>query len=224
MDLDTEVAPSDKGGPTQLVAVKLLKGTLYATRRFNRANEYTIKNSGKKAKKVLVEYPIDGNWTLVEPKDPAEKTRDQYRFAVQAEPGKPATLKVSETRSAVEEVAVTNLDSNTIQIYIQAKEVSDKVKAALAEVIKRKEALAKATADVNELNRRIQVIFDEQGRVRQNMTQVPRDSELFRRYLTKFGEQETEIEKLRGEVQQLIANQAKAQKALDDYLQALDLT
>jgi hypothetical protein len=223
MDLDTEVAPNDAGGPTQLVGVKLVKGTLYTTRRYNREHNYTIKNSGKKAKKVLVEYGIDTSWKLLEPEEPAEKTRGLYRFAVNAEPGKPATLKVNESRTDEEQVAVTNLDHNTILFYINAKEVSPKIKEALQEIIKRKAALAKATQDLNELNRRIQVIFDEQGRVRQNMTQVPKDSELFRRYLTKFGEQETEVEKLRGQVQELIANQAQAQKALNDYLQALDL-
>ena len=47
------------------------------------------KNSGKKAKQLLIEYPIEQPWTLVEPKEPAEKTRAQYRFAVKADPGKP---------------------------------------------------------------------------------------------------------------------------------------
>ena len=55
-----------------------------------------MKSSGKNAKTVLIEYPLDTNWKLIEPKDPTEKTRDVYRFAVTAEPGKPATLKIVE--------------------------------------------------------------------------------------------------------------------------------
>jgi hypothetical protein len=224
MDLDTEVAARSEGKPTQMVGVKLVKGTLYTTRRFNREQTYVIKNSGKNAKKVLVEYPIDTTWTLIEPKEPSEKTRDLYRFAVDAKPGEPANLKIAESRTAEEQVAVTNLDSNTIAFYIQAKEVSQPIKDALQEVVKRKAALNVATQKLNELNRQIQVIFQEQARVRQNMTEVPKDSELFRRYLTKFGEQETEVETLRGQVDKLIAEQAAAQKALDDYLMNLNLT
>ena len=58
-----------------------------------------MKNSGKKAKKVLIEYARDPNWTLVSPKEPAEKTRDKYRFAVDAKPGEPAKLVVDEERT-----------------------------------------------------------------------------------------------------------------------------
>jgi hypothetical protein len=56
--------------------------------------DYTVKNSGKKAKTVLIEYPLDTTWTLVSPKEPAEKARDLYRFAVEAKPGEPARLEI----------------------------------------------------------------------------------------------------------------------------------
>jgi hypothetical protein len=224
MDLDTEVAPRSEGKPTQLVGVKLVKGTLYTTRRFNRENSYVVKNSGQKAKKVLVEYPVDNAWTLSEPAEPAEKTRDLYRFALEAKPGEPANLKIVESRTAEEQVLVTNLDSNTIVFYLNAKEVSQPIKDALQEVVKRKQALGAVTQQLAELNRQINVIFQEQGRVRQNMTEVPKDSELFRRYLTKFGEQEDQVEQLRAQVEKVIAEQAAAQKALDNYLIKLDLT
>jgi hypothetical protein len=224
MDLDTEVAPSDVGGPTQLVGAKLVRGTLFTTRRYQREHHYVVKNGGKKAKKVLIEYPIDTNWTLNTPKEASEKTRDLYRFAVTAEPGKPTTEKVIETRVAEENYVVTNLDDNTIAFYVNAKEVSQKIKDALTEIIKRKAQLGKVAGELNELNRQIEVIFAEQGRVRQNMTQVPKDSELFRRYLTKFGEQENQVEKLREQVQKKIAERDDAQKKLNDYLQSLELT
>ncbi len=223
MDLDTEVAPSDAGGPTQLVAVKLVRGTLFTTRRYQRERNYIVKNGGPKAKKVLIEYPIDTAWTLQQPKEPAEKTRDLYRFAVTAEPGKPATEKVIETRTAEENYLVTNLDDNTIGFYINAKEVSQKIKDALEEIIKKKQQLGRVAGELNELNRQIQVIFAEQERVRQNMTQVPKDSELFRRYLTKFGEQESQVETLRTAVQKKIAERDDAQKKLNDFLQSLEL-
>lgn len=224
MDLDTEVAPSEAGGPTQLVAVKLVRGTLFTTRRYQREHNYIVKNGGKKTKKVLIEYPVDTNWTLAAPQEPAEKTRDLYRFAVTAEPGKPVSEKVLETRTAEENYLVTNLDDGTIGFYINAKEVSQKIKDALAEIIKRKQQLGKVAGELNELNRQIQVIFAEQGRVRQNMTQVPKDSELFRRYLTKFGEQEDQVEKLREAVQKKITERDDAQRKLNDFLQSIELT
>ena len=43
---------------------------------------YTIKNRALKERTVLLEHPIRGDWKLVDPKKPAETTRDLYRFQV----------------------------------------------------------------------------------------------------------------------------------------------
>src|SRR5690606_27235242 len=67
LDLNTEVAPQDKPQTDELTNVKLVKGVLIVSRKYTRSQEYTIKNSGSKAKKVLVEYPKDATWTLLTP-------------------------------------------------------------------------------------------------------------------------------------------------------------
>ena len=90
-----------------------------------------MKNSGKAEKKVLIEYPFDASWKLVKPEKPAEKTRDLYRFAVEAKPGEPALLLVEEERTDSQQIALNNLDDGSIKFYLSAKVVSDKVKDAL---------------------------------------------------------------------------------------------
>jgi hypothetical protein len=224
MDLDTEVAPTSKGQPDELLSVRIAKGTLYATRKYGRTQSYVIKNSGKKTRKVLVEYPLDTAWTLVAPKEPAEKTRDLYRFAVSAEPGKPAALDIHEERTASESVLVTNLPDGMIVYYLNAKVVSDGVKAALRDVVKRKADIAAAVQKRQELERQIAVIDQEQNRIRQNMVQLPKDSDLFRRYVQKFTEQEDGIENLREQVTAALAEETRLRKALDDYLLGMNLT
>jgi hypothetical protein len=223
MDLDTEVAPADKGQPTNLVSVRLVKGTLHTVHKHERTKEYTIKNSGKAEKTVLVEKPLDTAWTLVEPKEATEKTRDLYRFAVKAAPGKPEVLTVKEERTSNEAIAVTNLNDPQIRIYLNSSAVSDKVKAALAEVIERKAKIDEVVRERAEMERQIQVIGQEQERIRGNMAQTPKESELFRRYLTKFTEQEDQIEALRTKVTASIEAEQKLRKSLDDFLIGLDL-
>ena len=105
---------------------------MIAARKFARGTEYTVKNSGKAAKKVLVEYPLDAQWKLTAPTKADEKTRNLYRFTVEAKPGEPAKFLVEEERTDHQEVALGNLDDNTIQYYLNAKVVGDKVKEALA--------------------------------------------------------------------------------------------
>ncbi len=223
LDLDTEVAPAAKNEPQQLVSARLAKGVLYTSHKLARSKTFTVKNSGKKAKKVLVEYPLEQPWTLTAPKEPTEKTRDMYRFAVAAEPGKPAELVVQEEQVQNQQVAANNLDSNTVAFYLGQSVVSAEVKAALQEIIKRKAAMGEVLKQRQEAERQIQVIDQEQARIRQNMAQLPKDSDLYRRYITKFTDQETAIEKLREQVTKLAADEAKLRKDLDDYLLGLDL-
>jgi len=223
LDLETEVAPLSKSEPDQLVSVKIFKGVLHAMRKYTRAQEYTVKNSGRRTKTVLIEQPLDPNWTLVSPKEPAEKTRDMYRFAVEAKPGEPAKLVVQEERIESQQIAIFNLDDNMIRIYISSPVVSEKVKAALQEVIKRKHELALLVAERQRLEQRIREIDQDQARIRQNMAQLDRNSELYKSYVADFTAQEAEIKKLRAQIAALVDKEAGARKALDEYLMGLNL-
>ncbi|MEX0978405.1 MAG: hypothetical protein WDZ48_06120 [Pirellulales bacterium] len=223
LDLKTEVAPETKGHPEQLLKVKLIKGTMEITRKYVRETIYTVKNSDSKPKTVLIEQPLEANWTLVVPKEPSEKTRDRYRFAVKAEPGKPARLTVEEEQVASQSLALTNIDDGLIAFYINQKVVSAEVKAALAEVVKRKHAMQQVTSERGRLEKQIADISQEQDRIRKNMGQLDRNSELYRRYVQKFGEQENSVETMREQIQKLTVEEARLRTSLDEYLMNLNV-
>lgn len=223
MDLDTEVAPQSKGHPEELLSVKLIKGTMIANRKYVRGTEYTVKNSGKAEKKVLIEYPLDASWKLVKPEKPAEKTRDLYRFDVTAKPGEPATLLVEEERTDSQHIALNNLDDGSIKFYLSAKVVSDEVKDALKKIVKLKAELGQVAANKQQREQRIRDIGEDQNRIRQNMAQLDRNSDVYKNYVKKFSDQEAEIEKLRGQIAELIDQEAGMRKALDEYMMGLDL-
>jgi len=223
LDLATEVSMEPKSHPDQLVSVKINKGTLHVQRKYVREHKYTVKNSADKAKTVLVEQPFNGDWKLVTPKEPSEKTRDRYRFAVNVEPGKSETLDVTEELVAQEYLALTNLDDSVIAHFISQKQVSEEAKKALQDVVKRKQALAEVVRNREQLNQKIAAIDQEQQRIRQNMGQLDRNSELYRRYVQKFGEQESSIEKMRGEIEKLTAQENKLRDELGQYLSNLTL-
>lgn len=223
VDLDTEVAPKNKNQPEELLSVRINKGTMIATRKYVREQEYTVKNSGKDVKKVLVEYPLDASWKLVKPEKPAEKTRNLYRFAVEAKPGEPALLTVEEERTDSQRMALANLDDGSIKFYVSAKAVSDKVKDALKEIVKRKAELGQLTARKQQLEQRIREIGEDQNRIRQNMAQLYRNSDVYKSYVKKFSDQEAEIEKLRDQIAKLVDEETGMRKSLDEYMTGLDL-
>jgi hypothetical protein len=223
IDLDVEVAPESKGKPEQLVSVRLLKGTMYVSRKYARSHVYTVKNSAEKPKTVLIEYPIETGWTLVEPKEPTEKTRDMYRFAVEAKPGEPATLTVEEEQTQTQQVALTNINDKMIEIYLSAKVVSDKVKQALQEIVRRKQEIDQLAQQRQQLEAQLKQIDSDQARIRQNMAQLDRTSDLYKSYVKKLSDQESQVESLQNQVQQLQQKQNELQQALDQYLANLDV-
>jgi len=223
MDLKVEVAPESKGKPEELVSVQLIKGVAYISRKYARSQLYTIKNSADKVRKLLIEYPYDPQWTLVNPKEPAEKTRDMYRFLVEAKPGQPTTLTVEEERTEMQQVAITNLDDGMIGIFLQAKVVSDQVKAALKQVVALKAEWQALQLKRQQLEEQIRIIEQEQNRIRQNMAQLDRTSDLYKRYVQKFAEQEDQNDKLRAEIKAVTEQLNAAKKKLDDYLMSLEV-
>ena len=223
MDLETEVAPQARSRPDELVSLRLVKGTAITTRKYARAREYTVRNSGSRTKQVLIEQPLEADWTLVSPEEPAEKTRDMYRFLVEAEPGVPAVLTVEEERIDRQQVAMTNLDEERIRIYLSARQVSDAVKDALASLQQRRHELAQVAAEREQRQQRIEEIADDQARIRENMARLDRNSDLYRSYVQRFTDQETEIESLREAIRELQEKETVLQEELDEFLMALDL-
>ena len=221
VDLDVEIAPRAVVKPEEIVSVRVEKGTLIASRKLAREKKFDVKNSGDKAVKVLVEYPLESGWKLVKPAKADEVTRDRQRFVVIAQPGKPAVLDVAEEMLVDQRIVITNLDDNAILFYSNAKVTSPDVKKALAEIIRRKREIEQVVREKAASQQEIATVSQEQDRIRQNMQQLDRGSELYTRYVQKFAQQEDRVETLRKEVAQREKQEQEARRALDDFLSQL---
>jgi hypothetical protein len=221
LDLDIEVAPTSDARPQHVVGARIEKGVLFATFKQSRNSSYTLRNSGDKAKQVLVEHPIDARWDLLSP-EPTERARDVYRFTVEVKPKDPANLKIEEEQIIRQTVAITNLNDAAIQIYLSA-EVSDAVKEALREVARRKGELTKLQRRHKPLELEIVAISQEQERIRNNMQAIDRNTDLYNRYVMKLAEQEDQIERLREEIRELERQLGEGKQSLDEYLSTLTL-
>lgn len=223
MNLNIEVAPASKPHPEELASVKIVKGVLEASRKLRRQVQYTVKNSGEDAAQVLIEQPLDARWKLVAPAEPTEKTRDTYRFAVAAEPGKATILDVTEESMHTQTVGVASLNDEAIRIFIHSPVVDSQVKEALKDITARKVKIAEANSRLQQAQQRIAAITTEQTRIRENMKTVDMTSELHRRYVKKLGEQEDEVERLNAEVTRLAEDVRRLQSELDQFLANLEV-
>jgi len=222
MDLDTEVEPVARSRPELLVSARFARGTLITTRRLQREKTYNVKNSGKKAREVLIEHPFAADWKLIEPKA-TERTREVYRFALPVKAGGGGSVTVVEERRLEQTVVLSRVSDAVIGIYLRAPSVSGAVKEALAKVVSMKTALAKTVAALRREEQRVSEIEREQKRIRDNMARLAQNSTLYARYVKTLTDQEDELAAIRDRVSTLRDRQSSEQEALDRYLLALDV-
>ncbi|MBI3807185.1 MAG: hypothetical protein HY281_06680 [Nitrospirae bacterium] len=223
LDLKTEVEPKLEGGTQELATVSLRKGTMLISRRLVEDRTYLVRNRDAKAKTVLIEQPYRADWKLAEPKEPTERTRDMYRFSVSVDPGKSATLRVKETLPIQESILLMESGIDQIVHYQQAKEVSPKVKETLQRVMQLRSKLDDARAQRMRLDQRTAEITAEHARIRENMQRLPQNSDLYTRYVKKLDQQETELEKLRKEIESLKNTEEEHRRELQNYVMNLDV-
>jgi hypothetical protein len=223
LDLKTEVEPKLEGGTQELATVSLKKGTMLISRRLVEDRTYLVKNRDAKAKTVLIEQPYRVDWKLAESKEPTERTRDLYRFSVAVDPGKSTTLHVKETLPIQESILLMESGIDQIVHYQQAKEVSPKVKETLQRVVQLRSKLDDARAQRMRLDQRTAEITAEHVRIRDNMQRLQQNSDLYNRYVKKLDQQETELEKLRKEIESLKNTEEEQRRELQNYVMSLDV-
>ena len=223
LDLKTDVEATFVGGTQELATVSLKKGTMLVSRRLVEDRTYLIKNRDQKAKTVLIEQAYRADWKLVEPKEPTERTRDMYRFNVTVDSGKNATLRVKETLPIQESILLMESGIDQIAYYQQAKEISPKVKEALQRVVQLRSKLDETHAQRTRLEQRIGEITTEHSRIRENMQRLQQNSDLYNRYVKKLDLQETELEKLRKDIEALKVTEEDQRRELQHYVMNLDV-
>jgi hypothetical protein len=223
IDLGTEVSPEVRNPATNLLAVKVYKGVLHATHKVRQSKAYVVKNRSEHDRLVLLEHPYRPDLTLVSPAKADERTRDVYRFAVKVEPGQSVTQDVVEEQSRVDQIILTNSADDTVRYFLRTTASSPAVKKALEEALRLKQQLAETQNAMQAEQRALQVIEQDQARMRANMERVPPTSEAYKRYLKKFDDQETEIEHRRAQVTKLQEAAERQRKAYETFLLNLNV-
>jgi hypothetical protein len=218
IDLGTEVNPVPSSDNGRITQVKFVKGILHTTTKVRETKTYAIKNRSDQERLVLVEHPVRNEFQLSDTAKPAETASDFYRFEVKVEPGKTESLPVTEERVFGETVQLTNLNDDQIRHFISQPVASKKVKDGLQQAMSLRWDVAKTQREIAELERQLRVITEDQVRLRANLKEMPATAAAYKRYLEKFDQQETQIEKYQADIKKLQGTEHQQKKALDDFL------
>jgi hypothetical protein len=218
VDLGTEVNPVPSSDNGRLTMVKVVKGVLHSTTKLRESKNYTVKNRNEHERLVLLEHPVRHEFKLIDTDKPNETASDVYRFEVKVGPGKSETKTITEERLINQQVQLTNFNDDQMRVFINHTVSSPKVKAALKEALDLRWAVAKTTREIQEQERQLKTITDDQSRLRANLREMPPTAAAYKRYLEKFDKQETEIEQLQGDVKKLQATEHQQRKEYENFL------
>ncbi len=220
VDLDVSVQ-TKRESVSELTAASIRGSVLRRTRSQRETVTYTIENNADDERTVLVEVPKRGGWSLAGKAKPAEETQNAYRFEVEIGPDKTRELTVTLERVWEDAVGIADHSIEMLLRELRGARVSKEVVEALDTAAKLQGAVDEAQQRLNRLDAERDRITQEQGRIRENMGSVSRDTDLYRRYLNTLEQQEDRLDQIRGERQEAEAALEAARARLRSYLAGL---
>jgi len=218
IDMKVRVDTSKTKQEDAIQTGKIVKGILHLSRKNLFTQEYVIENKGDKDKAVIIEHPFRQGWKLSDSPKPIETTDRLYRFKDSLGPGKTAKLIVNEEMVQSETIAILPADFGQLELYSRSGKIPQKVRDALLKAMEFKKSMLDTQRKISDKQKERSEITQEQQRIRENMKTVNQTSQYYSRLLTKLNEQETTIEKLQLQTEQLKETYEKQRKDLEEYL------
>jgi len=221
VDLDVRVAIQETEGVRTPVSLKLKDGVLIRVTAVKETTTYEAFNKSSAPKTVWITQAIKEKWKLVAPAKPAEQTTNLYRFEVIVPPQIKISLDVVEETEQTENTPLANLSNIQLEDLEKKPAANAVVKAAIAKLRTAYATKAAVTESIHEEQQSLKEIGEEQKRIRENLAVTPKESDAYKRYIKKFDDQETEIEKRRAKLKDLNAVLAKETKDTELLLKTL---
>ncbi|MBO0700055.1 MAG: DUF4139 domain-containing protein, partial [Zavarzinella sp.] len=218
--LGTEVSVKPGNNTSRITSVKAVKGIVTTHTVVREEQVYDVSNRSTTDRTLLIEHPNrkGQGFTFIGEHKPKEEAADVFRFEVPVGAKKDVSYTVTEEREAASSVQLTNNADDQIRYFLSLKEVPPALRAKLTEALTVKGAWDKVRQDIQAANVRVQTITTDQKRLRDNLRELPRDSDLFKKYLKTLEEQEKEMDDLQAGLKRLHADEAKTKAAYDDFL------
>jgi len=135
-------------------------------------------------------------------------------------------LPVEETRTLDVTYSISNLNSDQIGLFVKAKTITPEMAQALQKIMDQKAVVAKLEEEMENRQKDIDRIVEDQGRLRENMKALRGSAEekaLLQRYTKQLDEQETQLETLRKTIRDTEAQRDKANDQLEKMIDELQI-
>ena len=226
-DLGLLVEASKNNQPQHVTRVKILKGVLTQVSELHGRTLYVARNQDGVTRTLVIEHPARAEWQLAKgAKEPEEKAPGVYRFRVEVPSKATASLPVEEVRTLATSYELSNLNEDLIAMFVKQGTITGEMAEALKKITAQKTVVAKLEEEMENRQKDIDRIVEDQGRLRENMKALRGSAEekaLLQRYTRQLDEQETQLDTLRKKIQDTEAQRDKANNALEKMIDELQL-
>jgi DNA repair exonuclease SbcCD ATPase subunit len=186
---------------------------------------YTIKAPAEEARTIILESPRRQGWRVVAPDpDTVELTDTHYRVRVEVPAGETKTVDFRLEQDTTQSYALVNLSLNDLNVRLEGlAENETGLRRAFSDMAGMRRDIDALDREIADLDRRVNEIVQDQERLRRNLSSVPQNSDLGRRYLQNMSDQEDQLKELRDDAEEKRADRQEAQQRLQDYIARLSL-
>jgi hypothetical protein len=226
-DLGLLVDAQRNDQPQHVTKVKIAKGAMTQISELHERTFYTVRNQDDAARSVIIEHLARTDAALAKgTKEPEERAPGVYRFKLDV-PGKStASLPVEEIRVLQSNYEIANLGDDQIAVFSKNGTITPDMAQALQKISAQKAVVSKLEEGMEDRQKDIDRIVEDQGRLRENMKALKGSSEekaLLQRYTKQLDQQETQLESLRKSIQDTEAQRDKANEQLETMIADLQL-
>jgi hypothetical protein len=201
----------------------ITEGVVRITRLSRQTTSYRVKSSAA-LPALIIEHPRLPGWTLSTPDPKAiDITANAYRIPADLGGKNEGSLVVVEDHPVEETIALSDLADNRLDVLAQSGELDPKLRAALTDLAKRRQSVARLRADLDRLKEQRGQLVEDESRLRNDLTAVGHEQALRKRLLDKFNDTETAIETVSASITKANDALAAAERDLATYVAGLTL-
>jgi hypothetical protein len=223
VDEKTKIAREEQS-TSALTRATAAQGVLHLTRVVRRTTTYTVSAPTIETRRLLLEQRKLENWKLLEPAERSvEQTATLYRAVVDLKPRESKTVKFVTEAPSFEGIRIAEANDAQMAEVMQSREIGDGVKNALAELVRLRHVLAEKQTAEQQVKNRIDELKADQSRIRENVAKIDKENALYKRYIEKLSQQESEFEALQAASAKAAAETQAAHGAIDAYITKLTI-
>jgi hypothetical protein len=225
-DPAVQIKSDVKGEGQRVTQVRIHHGMLFQESLEREHHTYTVRNQDGSGRAVVIEHPQRNGWGLAAGAKPEETSPSAYRFRVKVDAAQTSSLEFDEVHSFGVNYALSNISPEQIAMFVHQGWMNDQIENALSPIMKQKDEVAGYASRIASINNQISALFDDQKRLRENLTALKGGAEekaLAQRYTSELDRQEDELNSLRKDLAQVQSKQEGAKQQLEEMIEKLEM-